>query len=146
MRSRLNSKLLVLVLSVVLIIALAGCSKEQEGPMEKAEAFLNEYYTVQESELADFFYEEVAISYDPKMEAMEAFEEFGKMVEDKYGPWMTERGYQESLANRFVPGVEMYVERNYKMITAQSVALTDEEEYQDGRMYYTYGVDRKSVV
>ena len=141
MRSRLNSKLLVLVLSVVLIIALAGCNKEQEGPMEKAEAFLNEYYTDQESELADFFYEEVAIPYDPKMEAMEAFEEFGKMVEEKYGPWMTERGYQESLANRFIPGVEMYVERNYKMITAQSVALMDEEEYQDGRMYYTYGVD-----
>jgi len=141
MRSRLNSKLLVLVLSVVLIIALAGCSKEQEGPMEKAEAFLNEYYTVQESELADFFYEEVAISYDPKMEAMEAFEEFGKMVEDKYGPWMTERGYQESLANRFIPGVEMFGRRTGNRMTAHSITLMDEEEYQDGRMYYTYGVD-----
>jgi len=140
MKTRFNS-IQLLILSVLILIALAGCSKEQEGPMEKAEAFLNEYYTVQESELADFFYEEVAISYDPKMEAMEAFEEFGKMVEDKYGPWMTERGYQESLANRFIPGVEMFGRRTGNRMTAHSITLMDEEEYQDGRMYYTYGVD-----
>ena len=143
MKTRFNS-IQLLILSVLTLITLTACNTGQEGPMDKAEAFLNEYYTVQESELADFFYEEVALPYDPNMEAMEAmeaFEEFGKMVEEKYGPWMTERGYQESLANRFIPGVEMYVERNYKMITAQSVALMDEEEYQDGRMYYTYGVD-----
>jgi len=138
---RSKSKYLVLIFSLFGIMTLTGCSTGPEGPEEKAEAFLNEYYTVQESELADFFYEEVALPYDPKMEAMEAFEEFGKMVEDKYGPWMTERGYQEALANRFIPGVEMSVERTYKIITAQSVALMDEEEYQDGRIYYAYEVD-----
>jgi hypothetical protein len=109
--------------------------------MDKAEAFLNEYYTVQESELADFFYEEVALPYDPNMEGMEAFEEFGRMVEEKYGPWMTERGYQESLANRFLPGVEMFGRKTGNRMTAHSITLMDEEEYQDGRMYYTYGVD-----
>jgi hypothetical protein len=131
----------ILILSVIGIMILAGCNKGPEGPMEKAEAFLNEYYTVQESELADFFYEEVALPYDPNMEAMEAFEEFGKMVEEKYGPWMTERGYQEALANRFIPGLEMFGRKTYNRMTAHSIALTDEEEYQDGRMYYTYGVD-----
>lgn len=130
------------VIAVTLtLMTLAGCNTSPEGPMDKAEAFLNEYYTVQESELAEFFYEEVALPYDSNMEAMEAFEEFGKMVEDKYGPWMTERGYQEALANRFVPGVEMFGRRTNNRMTAQSVVLSDEQTYQDGRMYYTYEVD-----
>jgi hypothetical protein len=63
------------------------------------------------------------------------------MVEEKYGPWMTERGYQESLANRFLPGVEMFGRKTGNRMTAHSITLMDEEEYQDGRMYYTYGVD-----
>ena len=140
MKIRFNS-IQLLILSVLTLITLTACNTGQEGPMDKAEAFLNEYYTVQESELADFFYEEVALPYDPNMEGMEAFEEFGKMVEEKYGPWMTERGYQESLANRFLPGVEMFGRKTGNRMTAHSITLMDEEEYQDGRMYYTYGVD-----
>jgi len=140
MKTRFNS-IQLLILSVLTLITLTACNTGQEGPMDKAEAFLNEYYTVQESELADFFYEEVALPYDPNMEGMEAFEEFGKMVEEKYGPWMTERGYQESLANRFLPGVEMFGRKTGNRMTAHSITLMDEEEYQDGRMYYTYGVD-----
>jgi hypothetical protein len=140
MKTRFNS-IQLLILSVLTLITLTACNTGQEGPMDKAEAFLNEYYTVQESELADFFYEEVALPYDPNMEGMEAFEEFGKMVEEKYGPWMTERGYQEALANRFLPGIEMFGRGTNNRTTAHSIALMDEEEYQDGRMYYTYGVD-----
>ena len=140
MKIRFNS-IQLLILSVLTLITLTACNTGQEGPMDKAEAFLNEYYTVQESELADFFYEEVALPYDPNMEGMEAFEEFGRMVEEKYGPWMTERGYQESLANRFLPGVEMFGRKTGNRMTAHSITLMDEEEYQDGRMYYTYGVD-----
>lgn len=140
MKTRFNS-IQLLILSVLTLITLTACNTGQEGPMDKAEAFLNEYYTVQESELADFFYEEVALPYDPNMEGMEAFEEFGRMVEEKYGPWMTERGYQESLANRFLPGVEMFGRKTGNRMTAHSITLMDEEEYQDGRMYYTYGVD-----
>ncbi|WP_422485452.1 hypothetical protein [Gudongella sp. DL1XJH-153] len=140
MKFRLN-KILLLFLLVFGIMTLTGCSTELEGPMEKAEAFLNQYYTVQESELANFFYEEVALPYDPKMEAMESFEEYGKMVEEKYSPWMTERGYQDALANRFIPGVEMFVKRTYNKMAAQSVTLSGEQDYQDGRMYYSYAVD-----
>ncbi len=139
LKNNRKKRIIILALTFTLIMtALAGCSTEPEEPMEKAEAFLNEYYTVEESELAEFFYEEVVEGYEHNMDAVEEFE---KMVEEKYSPWMTEEGFQNALSNRFIPGVEMFGKRTYNSMTAQSVALSGEQEYKDGRMYYTYAVD-----
>lgn len=137
----IKSKILLLTLAIGILV-LTGCSDSvAQGPEEIAERFLLEYFNVEDSAIADYYYNEMATkaieSYDTNTEV---FEGFDKLVEEKYGPWMTERGLEEAMSNRFVPGIEMFSRETGNKISAKSVAFTDEREYSDGRIYYSYTI------
>jgi len=137
------------IVGVVLLIAIAGIfiwnarSGDENTPERMAYNFLKDYYTVDDSELADFFYEEVVGNPKPNMDALE---EFGNMVKEKYGPLMTVEGLEEAMANRFIPGGGVSVRGTGNKMFADSVTLIDYQEYKDGRIYYKYQVPVEIVL
>ncbi|NMA49538.1 MAG: hypothetical protein GX947_07195, partial [Tissierellia bacterium] len=67
-----------------------------------------------------------------------SMEDYGDSLKTDYGYLMTDKAFDNAVANRFIPWAELIREDTNYSIKVDSIELNKIREYDDGRIYYGY--------
>ena|GEM_PF-1292267 len=131
---------IILIIIIILLRALFyWIGYMEKEPEKSANHFLNLYYSIEDKTISDLYYS--VESGDNPLDGKKSSEKFIQLIKEKYSLLMTEKGYQVSLANRFIPGLEIWIDETIYSADIKSLNLKNKNQYPDGRVYFEYNVD-----
>lgn len=131
---------ILLAIVILMIIAIGLLTNPMEiSAKDRAEKFLEKYYTIDNTEIADILFDFIA---DPNNEIDEEgiiqIKGVQEAILDKYGDLMTESALDNAIANRIILAGEMTAKDYGSKLLPESINLDKISDDKDA--YYQYSV------
>ncbi len=124
----------IIIVAALVILMMYLKNDAKDYAKDYAEEFLEIMTNPQELESTKYYRD----LFDSEGMGDYGFEEYGAAMKKDYGVLMTDRGFEDAVANRNIPWKVLVQDQEDYDVIIDSIDLKKMKDYADGRVYYSY--------
>lgn len=130
-----------IIISIFFVIAFICYPLVSDSARKTAYEFLMRYYTIENTEIVDMFYDYPIASYiDGNIASGEEFIKVGNALKEKYGKLMTEKALDIASANRVILEGEFAAKKFGSTLMVEDIDLWDKKVLENNNVIYQFKV------